>query len=81
LVTPWISDKCVFAHDGFEKLPKVRCPVLALCARDDVLWPYFHHVKEVKPDANVHEIFGGIFALDRGTASVADRLGVFLQGA
>ncbi|KAH8897480.1 alpha/beta-hydrolase [Thozetella sp. PMI_491] len=71
--------KSVFSHDGFSLLPRVQCPVLAMCPRDDVLWPHFHHVKEVKADARTEEVVGGVFALDRGTESVEAKLWSFLQ--
>jgi pimeloyl-ACP methyl ester carboxylesterase len=72
--------KCVFTHDGDAMLPRVKCPVLALCAKDDVLWPHFGRVKEVKPDVVAEEVEGGVFALDRGTESVAGAFERFLDG-
>jgi hypothetical protein len=26
---------------------KVKCPILVMCAKDDVLWPYVHYIHEV----------------------------------
>lgn len=65
--------RCVFAHDGFETLPRVWCPILALCARGDVLWSHFQNIIAVRPGAEAEEI-EGFFALDRGTEAVTGAL-------
>lgn len=69
---------CVWNHDGLDLFPKITCPTLCLCARDDVLWPYFHYVKKLKPDAETEEVEGGNFGPDRGTQSIAYSLKSFL---
>jgi len=38
---------CVFEQDIWALFEQVQCPVLALCARDDILWPYFHYVNDI----------------------------------
>ena len=38
---------CVFTQDVWNLFEKVRCPILNLCAKDDILWPYVHYVNEI----------------------------------
>jgi hypothetical protein len=33
---------CSFKQGMWGLFEKVKCPILVLCARDDVLWPYVH---------------------------------------
>ncbi|PMD57787.1 alpha/beta-hydrolase [Hyaloscypha bicolor E] len=44
---------------------RVRCETMAMCARDDVLWPYVENVREIKPEARVEEVKGGDFETGR----------------
>ncbi|KAH8675281.1 Alpha/Beta hydrolase protein [Xylariales sp. PMI_506] len=73
--------RCVFAQDGRALFPQVRCPVLALCARDDVLWPAFGEVKKLRPDVQAEEVTGANFGPSRGTDSMAAFLTPFLDKA
>jgi pimeloyl-ACP methyl ester carboxylesterase len=70
---------CVWKHDGRDLLPQVKCPVLALCAEDDLLWPLFGQVKEVRPETETGVITGGNFGPDRGKDGIAKHLDVFLE--
>jgi pimeloyl-ACP methyl ester carboxylesterase len=70
---------CVWSYDGIADFRKVSCPVLALCAKDDVLWEYFHYVKVLKPDVQTEEIVGSNFGLDRGADSITSFLEEFLR--
>jgi len=38
---------CVFKVDLMSLFVQVKCPVLSICSRDDVLWDLQHHVKEL----------------------------------
>jgi pimeloyl-ACP methyl ester carboxylesterase len=38
---------CVFKQDMWGLFEKVKCPILVMCARDDVLWPYVHYIHEI----------------------------------
>ncbi|EXJ80687.1 hypothetical protein A1O3_06971 [Capronia epimyces CBS 606.96] len=57
---------CVWAYDVGESIKKTSpsCKILALCARDDVLWPYFDAVKGLGREIITHEIRGGNFGPD-----------------
>ncbi|KAK5123605.1 hypothetical protein LTR85_002643 [Meristemomyces frigidus] len=55
----------VWDQDSEGLFKQVQCPVLVLCARDDVLWSHADNVKRVKPDAKFSsEIKGANFSLD-----------------
>ncbi len=69
---------CVWKHDGLSLLPQVKCPVLALCAKDDVLYPLFHYVKEVRPETEASIITGANFGPDMGAKSIIEAMGPFL---
>jgi pimeloyl-ACP methyl ester carboxylesterase len=55
----------VWDQDGMNLYEKVMCPVLLMCARDDVLWKYFGFVKGLREDVRAIEVQGGNFELDR----------------
>ena len=55
----------VWNQDKPKLFSMVKCPILVACAPDDVLFPYFKNVKQLRPDAEVYEAKGANFALDR----------------
>ncbi|TLS29598.1 hypothetical protein PpBr36_00665 [Pyricularia pennisetigena] len=57
---------------------QVDCPVLALCATDDVLWPFFDNVRAAK-GVEAHIIGGGNFSTDRDTDGVIRAWSGFLH--
>jgi len=38
---------CVFKVDLMSLFVQVKCPVLSMCSKDDVLWDLQHHVREL----------------------------------
>jgi pimeloyl-ACP methyl ester carboxylesterase len=54
----------VWTQDSETLFAKVQCPVLVLCARDDVLWEHMSNSKAVKPDAKTGEVLGANFSPD-----------------
>ncbi|KAI0483346.1 Alpha/Beta hydrolase protein [Xylariaceae sp. FL0804] len=74
---------CVFGadHDGPALLARVACPVLALCARDDVLWAHFGAVSAARPDARTGEVRGANFGPSRDPDGIAGFLTPFLEEA
>jgi pimeloyl-ACP methyl ester carboxylesterase len=54
----------VWEQDSEGLFRQVQCPVLVLCARDDVLWHHVNNVQKVKPEASVAEVKGANFSLD-----------------
>jgi pimeloyl-ACP methyl ester carboxylesterase len=60
----------VWAQDSESLYKNVTCPILLLCAKDDVLWKYFGHVKALRPEVEFGEIEGGNFEPDRDAAGI-----------
>ncbi|KAF2769754.1 alpha/beta-hydrolase [Teratosphaeria nubilosa] len=54
----------VWDQDSEELFQVVKCPVLVLCAEDDVLWYHMDNVTRVKPAAQTKTIAGANFSLD-----------------
>lgn len=68
----------VWEQDGQELFRKVKCKVLCLCAEDDVLWPYWHWVQELREDVKVGIIKGANFECDLDVEGVTKELdGIF----
>jgi pimeloyl-ACP methyl ester carboxylesterase len=63
---------CVWAFDCEKALGLVspECKVLGLCARDDVLWPFFDQFKAVGNGFVGEEIRGGNFGPDLDCAGI-----------
>jgi pimeloyl-ACP methyl ester carboxylesterase len=55
----------VWAQKSEELYLSASCPILLLCAKDDVLWKFFDHVKALRPGVQATEIEGGNFEPDR----------------
>lgn len=60
----------VWEQDSETLCAHVQCPVLVLCARDDVLWSHVDNVQKVKPAAKVAEIKGANFFLDLDVSGI-----------
>jgi hypothetical protein len=43
----------------------MKCRIMLMCARDDVLWSYFDYVKRLRSGVKAVEIGGANFGLDR----------------
>ncbi|KAK5107733.1 hypothetical protein LTR62_000709 [Meristemomyces frigidus] len=54
----------VWNQDAERLFESVRCPILVLCARDDVLWEHMGNVKVVRPDADTGIVLGANFSVD-----------------
>jgi pimeloyl-ACP methyl ester carboxylesterase len=68
----------VWAQDAERIYMDVKCPVILMCASDDVLWKYFEHVKGLRPEAKAVEIGGGNFELDRDVKGIEKHWTKFL---
>jgi pimeloyl-ACP methyl ester carboxylesterase len=38
---------CTFKQDKLSYYNQIKCPVLAMCSKEDVLWPNFHYCSEL----------------------------------
>lgn len=63
---------CVWDYDCVAAMKNIdeRCKTLALCARGDVLWPYFENVRSTKADVITKEIVGANFGPDLGMKDI-----------
>ncbi|KAJ5901915.1 hypothetical protein N7495_002443 [Penicillium taxi] len=48
----------------------VKCPILAMCAKDDVLFEHFENAKRLRPDVQTAVISGANFSLDRDLSGI-----------
>jgi pimeloyl-ACP methyl ester carboxylesterase len=71
----------VWAQESEQLYRQVQCPILLMCATDDVLWKYFDHVKGLRPDVAAVEISGGNFEPDRAVDSIARSWTRFLEAS
>lgn len=57
---------CVWKYDCAKEMLNIgpNCEILALCAEDDVLWPYFENVGHVQREIATGVIQGGNFSPD-----------------
>ncbi|KAF2005834.1 alpha/beta-hydrolase [Amniculicola lignicola CBS 123094] len=72
---------CVWDYDCEAALKLLRddCKVLALCARDDVLWPYFEQFKATSGAFETMEIQGGNFGPDLDGQGIVDAFLPFIE--
>ncbi|KAH9902328.1 Alpha/Beta hydrolase protein [Xylariomycetidae sp. FL2044] len=70
---------CVWNHDGPTLFKKVQCPILAMCARDDVLWDHFGKIQELRPEVPAEEIKGANFGPSRDVRGISRLLTPFLE--
>jgi len=52
------AHEAVWEHDFMKFFKSVECPMLVMCAPDDVLYPFFHRANELRPDSVSIEIKG-----------------------
>jgi pimeloyl-ACP methyl ester carboxylesterase len=57
----------VWDQDFTALYQRIRQPMAILCAREDVLWPYFERARSMRPDAKAYELSGGNFEPDQDT--------------
>ena len=69
-----------FKYDMPARLPQVRCPILLLCGKDDLLLSCHQRAKEARPDAQHVEVEGTSFLMDDNPAGAAAAIRSFLEG-
>jgi pimeloyl-ACP methyl ester carboxylesterase len=69
----------VWAQDAERFYMDVRCGILLMCARDDVLWKFFEGVKGMRPEVRAVEVEGGNFELDRDVEGIERGWSEFLE--
>ena len=69
----------VWDQDFNALFAQIRCPILLMCAEDDVLWPYFARAQAQRPDATAVTIKGANFEPDLDPDGVANAVRNFLR--
>jgi pimeloyl-ACP methyl ester carboxylesterase len=54
----------VWDQDWTALFAQIRCPLQIQCASDDVLYPFFHRARELRPDADAVTLKGANFEPD-----------------
>ncbi|WAH60778.1 alpha/beta fold hydrolase [Pseudomonas silvicola] len=72
--------RTVWDQDFIAHFLQVQCPMLALCATDDVLWLYFQRVRQLRPEVSCEVIRGANFEPDLDAPSTVSALRGFLAG-
>ena len=68
----------VWDQDFVAHYTAVSCPLMILCATDDVLMPYFDRARDMRPDAVAVTLAGSNFEPDQDPDGVATALRDFL---
>lgn len=68
----------VWQQDWTALYQQVRCPMLLLCAEDDVLFPFFARAQEIRPDAKAVILKGANFEPDLDSEGTARAIQEFL---
>ncbi len=68
----------VWDQDFVALYEKITCPILIMCAKDDVLWPFFERAQTMRPDAVAAIIKGANFEPDLDPDGVSENVRKFL---
>ncbi|RDW58434.1 hypothetical protein BP5796_12364 [Coleophoma crateriformis] len=61
----------LFRQDKLTFFKQITCPLIAMCAEDDVVWPNFHYVQELQPNARREVTSGDIFGSKNVEGTIA----------
>ena len=70
----------VWDQDFVALYKKMSCPMLIMCAEDDVLWSFFGRAQQMRPDAMAATIKGANFEPDIDPDGIANHIRRFLAG-
>jgi len=70
---------CIWEQDCMAMFKEVKLPLLCMVALDDVLYPYFHYVLELRPDVETKELVGGDFEPDNDVEGIIEKHAPFLE--
>jgi pimeloyl-ACP methyl ester carboxylesterase len=73
------AHESVWDQDFISLFKQIECPMLIMCAPDDVLYPFFNVAKELRPDATYAEISGKNYEPDLDSESIVDNFKTFIQ--
>lgn len=69
----------VFSQKTEELLRGIKCPSMACCARDDVLWLFFENSRKVRSDIVECEVLGSNFTIDRDVQGLVNVWTPFIE--
>ena len=71
----------VWAQDSERIYQEVKCRILLMCAKDDVLWSHLGSAKRLRPEVRAVEVRGANFALDRDVQGIEKSWTEFLESS
>lgn len=74
-----VAFNAVWDQDFSSFHQKVKCPMLHMCSKDDVVWPFYERARKARPDADAAVVEGADFQCDRDPDGVAGALRRFLE--
>jgi pimeloyl-ACP methyl ester carboxylesterase len=75
----FLAYSAVWDQDFTSLYEKIQCPLLLMCAPDDVLIDFFQRAKEIRPDAHAVELLGANFEPDQDPDGVIKAIESFLE--
>lgn len=69
----------VFNQDFAAYFQQVKCPIMMMCGRGDILWPWWDAAIKARPDAKAIETPGGAYVCDDHPDRVAQEIVSFLS--
>ncbi|KAH8653658.1 Alpha/Beta hydrolase protein [Xylariales sp. PMI_506] len=82
-IRAWLGRSQIYGalweQDKERYMREAPCPVLAMCARDDVLWPYFEKIAALRPDIPLLEIKGAVYSPERDVEGIVKNMTPFLE--
>ncbi|KAI1850374.1 hypothetical protein JX265_002272 [Neoarthrinium moseri] len=60
----------IWGQDKETYFKMVKCPIVVMCARDDVLWAHAENAKKHRSDVPLIEVKGANFSLDRDAEGI-----------
>ncbi|KAI1844673.1 hypothetical protein JX265_007064 [Neoarthrinium moseri] len=69
----------IWDQDKEKCFQAIKCPVIALCAKDDVVWPYFQQIRRIRDDIPMIEIKGAAYSPELDVHGIVENLTPFLE--
>ena len=68
----------VWQQDVESLLLNIKCPLMIMCSKDDVLWPLFERTGKLRPDAKQYIVGGADYQPDNDPEGVVNGLNDFI---
>ena len=73
------SHHAIWDQDVIGLFKTINCPSLVMCAKDDVMYPFFKKTKLIKSDSKTLEIQGKNLGPDLDTQAIANNFKSFIN--